>query len=115
ASDVLGASGRDMLKAIVAGEKDPIRLADLARQRLREKIPQLREALHGEIEDHHRFLLGMLVDQVELLEAQIGKLSARIEEVMPAPFVEAIERLDTIPGIDLRAAQNIIVEVGADM
>jgi transposase len=115
ASDVLGASGRDMLKAIIAGEKDPIRLADLARQRLREKIPQLREALHGEIEDHHRFLLGVLMEQVEFLEAQIGKLSARIEEVLPAPFVEAIARLDTIPGFDRRAAENVIVEVGADM
>lgn len=115
ASDVLGASGRDMLKAIIAGEQDPIVLADLARQRLREKIPQLREALSGQIEDHHRFLLGMLMDQVEFLEAQIARLSARIEEVMPAPFAEAIERLDTIPGIDQRAAQNIIVEIGADM
>jgi transposase len=115
ASDVLGASGRDMLRAIVDGEKDPIVLADLARQRLREKIPQLREALCGQVEDHHRFLLGMLLEQVEFLEAQIAKLSARIEEVMAAPFVEAIARLDTIPGIDLRAAENIVVEIGSDM
>ena len=115
ASDVLGASGRDMLKAIIAGEQDPIRLADLARQRLREKIPQLREALSGQIEDHHRFLLGTLMEQVEFLEAQIGKLSRRIEEVMPAPFAEAIAKLDTIPGFDQRAAQNVIVEIGADM
>jgi transposase len=115
ASDVLGASGRDMLKAIVAGEQDPIVLADLARRRLREKIPHLREALSGQIEDHHRFLLGMLMDQVEFLEAQMAKLSARIGEVMPAPFAEATGRLDTIPGVDQRAAQNIIVEIGADM
>jgi transposase len=115
ASDVLGVSGRDMLEAIVAGEQDPLKLADLARGRLREKIPQLREALSGQIEDHHRFLLGMLMDQVKFLEAQIGKFSARIEEVMPAPFAEAIERLDTIPGIDRRAAENVIVEIGSDM
>jgi transposase len=115
ASDVLGASGRDMLKAIIKGENDPITLANLARQKLRAKIPQLQEALCGEIEDHHRFLLGMLMEQVEFLEGQIDKMSKRIEEVMPAPFAEAIERLDTIPGIDRRAAQNIIVEVGADM
>jgi transposase len=115
ASDVLGASGRDMLKAIIAGEDDPVVLADLARQRLREKIPQLREALSGQIEEHHRFLLGMLMDQVEFLEAQIAKLSGRIEEVMPAPFAEAVERLDTIPGFDRRAAENVIVEIGADM
>jgi transposase len=115
ASDVLGASGRAMLEAIIRGEQDPIVLADLARQRLREKIPQLREALCGEIEEHHRFLLGMLMDQVEFLEGQIAKLGRRIEEVMPAPFAQAIERLDTIPGFDLRAAQNVIVEIGADM
>jgi len=115
ASDVLGASGRDMLKAIIKGENDPITLANLARQRLRKKIPQLQEALSGEIEDHHRFLLGTLMEQVEFLEGQIDKMSKRIEEVMPAPFAEAIERLDTIPGIDRRAAENIIVEVGADM
>jgi len=115
ASDVLGASGRDMLKAIIRGEDDPITLANLARQRLRKKLPQLQEALCGEVEDHHRFLLGMLLEQVEFLEAQIDRMSGRIGEVLPAPFAEAIERLDTIPGVDRRAAENIIVEVGADM
>jgi transposase len=115
ASDVLGASGRDMIAAIIKGESDPITLANLARQQLRKKMPQLQEALCGEVADHHRFLLGMLMEQVKFLEAQIARLSGRIEEVMPAPFVEAIQRLDTIPGIDQRAAQNIIVEIGADM
>lgn len=115
ASDVLGASGRDMLKAIIRGENDPITLAELARQRLRKKIPQLQEALCGEVEDHHRFLLKVLMEQVEFLEAQVGKMSARITEVLPAPFAQAIDRLDTIPGIDRRAAENIIVEVGFDM
>jgi transposase len=115
ASDVLGASGRDMLKAIIRGEDDPVTLADLARQRLRKKIPQLQEALCGEVQDHHRFLLGMLMAQVEFLERQLERMTARIGEVMPAPFAEAVERLDTIPGIDRRAAENIIVEVGADM
>jgi transposase len=115
ASDVLGVSGRDMLRAIIKGERDPIRLADLARQRPREKIPELQEALLGEIEDHHRFLLGMLMDQVEFLEAQIEKLTARIAEVLPGPFEEAIERLDTIPGIDRKAAEVIMAEMGADL
>jgi transposase len=115
ASDVLGASGRAMLQAIIKGENDPIILADLARRKLRAKIPQLQEALSGEIQDHHRFLLGTLLEQVEFLEAQIDKLNARITAVLPAPFAEAIRRLDTIPGIDLRAAENIIAEVGADM
>ena len=115
ASDVLGASGRAMLKAIIQGENDPIVLADLARRKLRAKIPQLQEALSGEIQVHHRFLLGMLLEQVEFLEAQIDKLNARITVVLPAPFAEAIQRLDTIPGIDRRAAENILAEVGADM
>src|SRR5207247_14354 len=85
ASDVLGASGRDMLKAIIKGENDPITLANLARQRLRKKIPQLQEAFCGDVQDHHRFLLGMLMEQVEFLEGQIDKMSRRITEVMPAP------------------------------
>jgi transposase len=115
ASDVLGASGRDMIGAIVAGESDPIKLAELARQRLRKKIPQLQEALCGEIQEHHRFLLGLLLEQVAFLEGQIDKLSQRIAEVLPVPFEEAIQRLDTIPGIDRRAAENIVAELGADM
>src|SRR5947209_3696638 len=115
ASDVLGASGRDMLRAIVRGEGDPVVLAELARQRLRAKIPQLQEALLGEVTDHHRFLLRMLLEQVEFLEGQIARLGARITEVLPAPFAEAVARLETIPGIDRRAAQNIVAEIGADL
>src|SRR4051812_17437429 len=113
ASDVLGQSGRDMIRAIVNGEDDPVKLADLARQKLRAKIPQLQEALYGEVADHHRFLLGMLLEQVEFLEGQIAKLSARIAAVLPAPFEEAVRRLDTIPGVDRRAAEGIVAEVGA--
>jgi len=112
ASDVLGVSGRDMIRAIVRGETDPTVLAELARQRLREKIPQLQEALFGEVQDHHRFLLGLLMEQVEFLEKQIGKLSERIRGVLPAPFEEAVGRLETIPGIERRAAENIVAEVG---
>src|SRR5262249_35975417 len=115
ASDVLGASGRDMIRAIVKGESDPVKLAEMARQRLRKKIPQLQEALRGEIESHHRFLLGMLMEQVEFLEGQIDKLSKRIEEVLTPPFEEVIQRLDTIPGVDRRSAENIVAELGADM
>lgn len=115
ASDVLGKSGRAMIRAIVSGEGDPVVLADLARQRLRAKIPQLQEALPGEVTAHHRFLLGMLMDQVEFLEGQIARPGARITEVLPAPFEEAIRRLVTIPGIERRAAENIVAELGADM
>ena len=115
ASDVLGKSGRDMLRAIVNGESDPVVLAELARQRLRAKIPQLQEALLGEVTDHHRFLPRMFLEQVDFLEGQIARLSQRIREVLPVPFVEAVERLETIPGIDRRAAENIVAEIGADM
>jgi transposase len=115
ASGVLGASGRDMIRAIVKGENDPMTPAEMARQRLRKKIPQLQEALSGEIREHHRFLLGMLMDQVEFLERQIDRLTERIAQVPPAPFEEAIARLDEIPGIDRKAAENIVAEVGADL
>jgi transposase len=115
ATDVLGVSGRDMLRALVAGEKDPVRLAELARGKLRAKIPALRLALQGRVTEHHRFLLELLLDELTHLEGLIGRLTARITEVLPAPFAEAIQRLATIPGIDVRAAENILAETGIDM
>src|SRR5438309_504579 len=77
ASDVLGVSGRDMLEAIIAGETDPEKLADLARRRLRSKIPELQLALQGRVTDHHRFLLRLLVEHVGHLEGLIAQLGAR--------------------------------------
>jgi transposase len=115
ASDVLGTSGRMMLQAIVQGENDPLALADMAQSRMKAKIPQLREAMSGQVEEHHRFLLRLLLAQVDFLEDHIGQVTQRIVKVMPAPFEEAIERLETIPGIDRRAAQNIVAELGADL
>lgn len=114
ASDVLGASGRDMLQALIDGETDPTELADLARRRLREKIPQLQLALEGRVTDHHRFLLQMHLDHVAHLEELIGRLSARIEEKM-APFAQAQERLETIPGVSQRVAETVVAEIGVDM
>jgi transposase len=114
-SDVLGVSGRAMLRAMVAGEADPVVLAELAQRRMRSKIPQLREALAGAVQDHHRFLLGLLLEQVEFLERQIEQLSMRIAGVLPPPFAAAVERLQTIPGIDRRAAEGIVAEVGVDL
>jgi transposase len=114
ATDVLGVSGRDMLQALIAGETDPEKLADLARRRLREKIPVLQLALEGRVTPHHRFLLRMHLDHVTHLEELIGRLSSRIEEVM-APFAEASERLQTIPGISRRVAETIVAEIGVDM
>jgi transposase len=114
ASDILGASGRAMLQALIGGEADPERLAELAQRRLRGKIPQLRVALHGAVTEHHRFLLRMLMDQLRHLEDWIEQLGARIEEVM-APLAEEVRRLTTIPGVEARAAQNILAEIGSDM
>jgi transposase len=114
ASDILGASGRAMLQALIGGEGDPARLAELAQRRLRGKIPQLRVALHGAVTEHHRFLLRLLMDQLRHLEDWIEQLGARIEEVM-APLAEEVRRLTTIPGVEARAAQNILAEIGPDM
>ena len=115
ASDVLGASGRDMLEAIIGGQGDAEVLAELARRRLRAKIPQLRLALAGRVTDHHRFLLRLLLDDLTQQEGLIARLSARITQVLPSPFGEAVQRLATIPGIDERAAENILAEIGTDM
>ena len=115
ATDVLGVSGRDMLRALVAGQDDPAALAELARRKLRAKIPALRLALQGRVTDHHRFLLGLLLDELTYLETLVARLTDRITEILPPPFVQAIERLATIPGIDVRAAENILAEIGVDM
>jgi len=115
ATDVLGVSGRDMLRALIAGEDDPHKLAELARRKLRAKIPALRLALRGRVTAHHRFLLGLLLDELTHLEGLIERLTARITEVLPSPFAKAIELLVTIPGIEVRAAENIVAEIGVDM
>jgi transposase len=115
ASDVLGKSGRDMLRAIIAGQEDAEVLAELARRKLRAKIPQLRLALRGRVTENHRFLLKLLLEEVTQMEAWIEQISQRLVAVFPLPFAEAIQRLTTIPGIDVQAAQNIVAEIGVNM
>jgi transposase len=114
ATDVLGVSGPDMLEALIAGETDPAKLAELARKRLREKIPALRLALQGRVTEHHRFLLRLHLDHVAHLEELIGRLGGRIEEAL-APLAEAQERLQTIPGINQRVAETVLAEIGPKM
>jgi transposase len=114
ATDIMGVSGRAMLRAIIAGETDATRLADLARRRLRLKRGALIEALHGRVTAHHRFLLERLLTQVEFLEGEITRFDQRIAELC-APFVSALTRLDGIPGINRRTAENVLAEVGAEM
>ncbi len=115
ASDVLGVSGRDMLRAIIKGEMTPAQMAELARMQLRKKIPQLTDALDGKVTPHHRFMLGRALDQVEHLEKQIGEFDQRIEAVMSPLELKAVEVIDEIPGFDKRAAQNVVAEIGTDM
>lgn len=128
ASDVLGASGRHMLQSIIDGQLDPSCLAQLARRRLRSKIPQLKLALQGGVTEHHRFMLKTLFTHLEFLEEQIEAMGERIEESMrredellsekvppPIPFAEALRLLDEIPGINARSAQNVLAEIGRTM
>jgi transposase len=115
ATDVLGVSGRAMLEALIAGDVEPARLADLARGRMRRKLPELERALCGRVTDHHRFLLRVLLDDWTAREKLIARVSERIQVVMPAPMVDAVQRLVTIPGIDERAAQTIVAETGPDL
>ena len=114
ATDVLGVSGRAILKALVAGERDPQVLAELAKGKLRKKLPQLRQALRGRFGDHHALLVGLALDHLEHLEGAIAALDGRIDEVI-APFAVARDRLDTITGVGKRAAECIIAEIGVDM
>lgn len=114
ASDVLGKSGRAMLEALIAGETDPAKLADLAMRRMRQKIPQLQLALTGRVTEHHRFLFKLLLDEVTALEGFIERLSRRIEEAV-VPFAEAQQRLMTIPGVDVRVSEKVLAELGTNM
>jgi transposase len=114
ASDIFGVSGRDMMRALIAGERDPKVLAQLARARMRSKIPALEEAFVGHFTDHHAFLLAKMLARVEAIEADIADVEARIEEQI-APFAAAVDRLDEIPGVGPAAAHTIIAEIGLDM
>ena len=138
ATDIMGVSGRAMIEALIAGQRDPHALADLARGRLRVKHAALVQALTGQFDAHHGELARILLDQVDALSAQIEHLTARIDELIAAipaaqgvdadgttgpqagtgpdaAALAAIARLDEVPGIGTRAAQIIIAEIGVDM
>lgn len=114
ASDIMGVSGRAMMRALIAGRTDPDAVAELARGRMRAKIPQLQKALTGRFRTHHAFLLDRMLDHAEALDADIADLDARIEQAL-RPFARQIELLRTITGIQTRSAQVILAEIGADM
>ena len=116
ASDILGVSGRAMLDRLARGEQDPAKLAELARGRMKRKIPELRLALEGAWREHHRFMLGQLLSHLDHLDAQVEQFNVRIEELL-APFLdqELKEKLDAIPGVDQTTIENVIAEIGVDM
>ena len=114
ATDALGASGRAMLKAIIAGEQDVQKLAEMSRGLLRRKIPQLHLALEGHVSAHHRFLLQELMDHLEFIESKMTRLEQEIAERL-RPFEETVRRLCTVPGIDRLSAWGIISEIGLNM
>lgn len=114
ASDILGASGRAILQALVDGTTDAAALADLAVGKLRDKRPELARALVGRMEAHQRFLLGEQLSHLDDLEARIARVSTEIAERL-RPVKEHIERLDAIPGIGRQGAENLLAEIGTDM
>jgi transposase len=114
ATDILGKSGRAMLDALCQGTTDPEILADLARGKLRKKIPSLKQALEGRFEPLHALLVGSILAHLDFLDEQIERLSEAIEEQL-RPFAPAVELLRTVDGIETRTAQNILAEIGVDM
>jgi transposase len=114
ATDVLGKSGRAMLHGLVAGDQDPAALTELARGRLRAKLPELRQALEGHLQPHHRLLLRQMLAHLDFLEASLAEVQAEIERHL-VPFEEAVALAQTLPGVGAVAAAGLIAELGTDM
>jgi transposase len=114
ASDIFGLSGRDMMAALVAGERDPKVLAQMARRTMRAKIALLEEAFTGHFTDHHAFLLQRMLARVDAINIDIAAIENKIEAEV-APFATAVAKLDEIPGINAAAAHVILAELGTDM
>jgi transposase len=114
ASDPLGLSGRDMLNALIDGSTDTAAMAELARGKMRAKRGLLERALAGRMAPHQRFLLTEQLCHIDALDEGIARVSGEIAERM-RPFTEALERLDTIPGIGQRMAEILVAEIGIDM
>lgn len=114
AADITGISGRAMLEALIDGQRDPVVLADLARRRMRSKIPALTEALTGRFSEHHAFMARLFLDRIDAHNADIARLDARIEEAME-PFRVARDLLVSIPGFSRIVAEAFLAETGGDM
>jgi transposase len=114
ASDIFGVSGRAMLDALIAGQRDPKVLAQLARTRMRTKLADLEEAFVGRFSEHHAFLLTRMLTHIDAINTDIATVEDRIAELI-TPFATAVARLDEIPGVAVTAAHAILAEVGVDM
>jgi transposase len=114
ATNIVGATGQAILHALVAGETDAATLAELAKGRLREKLPLLARALAGQVGAHQRFLLAQQLAHLDALDAQLAELDAEVA-ARTRPFADALERLDTIPGVARRTAEVLVAELGTDM
>jgi transposase len=114
ASDVLGKSGRDMLDALVGGESDPLVLAELARGRLRAKLPELRLALDGRLRPQQTFLIQQILAHIDFLEQSLEALQVEIDQRL-APFKEVTALLESLPVIMDVAKAVVIAEIGVDM
>ncbi len=114
ATDVLGLSGRDMLRALISGEQDPEALAQVARGKLRAKLPALRQALQGRVQPYHLILLTRILAHIDVLEESLAQLQAEIDTRL-ASCAEAVALLETIPGVGPVAAATIVAEIGTDM
>jgi transposase len=114
ATDVMGASGRAMIEALLQGTTDPAVLADLAKGRLRKKLVALRQALTGRFRSHHAFLIGQILAKIDFLDETIANVTEEIDRVI-APFEPMLANLDTIPGVDRKSAVSLVAETGGDM
>ncbi len=114
ATDIRGVSGRTILAALVAGETDGQQLADLAKGRLRKKLPELEAALQGRFSRHHALIVGEILAKLDYQDELIERLSEEVDRAI-APFAQQVQLLDTIPGVDRRIAETLIAEIGVDM
>lgn len=114
ATDALGASGRQMIQAIIGGQQDSAVLAEMSKGLLRNKIPELKLALEGRVNEHHRFLLKEMLDDLRHVESKMTKVEAEIEKRL-RPFQDEVDRLCTIPGVDKVTAWGLLSEIGLNM
>ena len=113
-TDIIGVSGRKMIEALIAGERDPAKLASFADRRLKASQQTLRQVLRGRVTAQHRFLLRLHLDQIDALDAAIARIDREVEASI-VPFRTAVEQVSTVPGIKSLAAQTILSEIGIDM